>query len=47
MCYWAVQELGKSGPTVARLLGVTQPAVSIAVSRGRKIALETGYRLEG
>ncbi|OGW59190.1 MAG: transposase [Nitrospirae bacterium RBG_16_64_22] len=45
-CYWAVGELGESGASVARLLGVTQPAVSIAARRGKAVAQEGRYRLE-
>lgn len=45
-CYWAVEELGESGTAVARMLGVTQPAVCQAVARGRKFIQEQGYRLE-
>lgn len=40
VCYWAVQQLGMSATAVARELGLTQPAVSIAVRRGEKIAEE-------
>jgi len=37
-CYWAVRELGDSATALARRLGLTQPAVSISVKRGEKIA---------
>ncbi|MFQ5846379.1 MAG: transposase [Candidatus Methylomirabilales bacterium] len=37
-CYWAVRELGASATALARTLGISQPAVSIAVRRGEKIA---------
>lgn len=46
-CYWAVEELGETGASMARRLGLTQPAVSMAVSRGRVLAKERRYRLEG
>jgi REP element-mobilizing transposase RayT len=47
LCYWAVEEMGETGASVARFLGVTQPAASIATRRGRRIAREGKYRLEG
>jgi len=40
LCYWAVKELGISGTTVAKKISITQPAVSKAVQRGEKIALD-------
>jgi len=39
-CYWAVRELGMRETEIARRLKVTQPAVSISVRRGEKIAKE-------
>lgn len=45
LCYWAVRELGMSATSLAQRLGLTQPAVSISVRRGEKIAKERG--LEG
>lgn len=47
LCHFAVDDLGETGASVARFLGVTQPAVSIAARRGREIAKEGRYRLEG
>ena len=44
-CYFAVHALGLSATTVARALGCTQPAVSIAVRRGEQIANSQGIRL--
>ncbi len=38
--YWAVRELGMQGAEVARRLGVTQLAVSQAVTRGARIVEE-------
>ena len=43
--YWAVRELGETGVAVARFLGLTPPAVSQAVLRGKRIA-EEGCRLQ-
>lgn len=45
VCYWAVKELGMSGTTVAKLLGIIQSSVSRAVERGEKYALNNGLRL--
>ncbi len=47
VCYFAVHALGLSGTAVARALGCTQPAVSIAVRRGEQIAHSRGIRLAG
>ena len=45
-CYWAVRELGVSATALAERLGMTQPAVSISVKRGEKIAEEMGLQLD-
>jgi REP element-mobilizing transposase RayT len=45
-CYWAVRELGLTTTAVARVLGLTQPAVSIAVRRGERIATLRGIQLD-
>jgi REP element-mobilizing transposase RayT len=44
-CYWAVRELAQTTTLLAQKLGLTQPAVSIAVRRGERIAQEMGLRL--
>lgn len=41
-CYWALRELGISATEIARRLNLTQPAVSISVRRGERIAKEKG-----
>ena len=46
VCYWAVKELGMTGTEISKLLGLTQPAVSKAVQRGEKIAIENQFSLE-
>lgn len=46
LCYVAVNDLGLSVTDLARRFGLTQPAVSYAVRRGREIAKEKGYALE-
>jgi len=45
MCYWAVRELGNTITDLAKRLGMTQPAVGYAVSRGEQIAQERNYNL--
>ena len=47
VCYWAVIELGLVGTSVAKMLGMSQPAVSKAVQRGRRLAADKGYTLRG
>jgi putative transposase len=46
LCFWAVRELGLTGTNLAGTLHLTQPAVSIAVQRGERLAREYGWRLE-
>jgi formate-dependent phosphoribosylglycinamide formyltransferase (GAR transformylase) len=41
------KELGKSMTETANRLGLTQPAVSIAIRRGEEIASHYGYLLFG
>jgi putative transposase len=45
LCYFLVRELGMTATVVAQMLGVGQPAVSIAVSRGEAIVKEKGLSL--
>jgi len=45
VCFWAVRELGMSGTSVGKLLGIGQPAVSRAVMRGEKFAQDTNLSL--
>lgn len=45
LCYWATSELGISQAWLSRKLGLSQPAVSLSVSRGRRIALENHYEI--
>ena len=45
VCYWAVRELGLSGTSVGKLLGLGQPAVSRAVARGEKLSQEMNLSL--
>jgi len=39
-CYWAVREIGVSATEIAKRLKMTQPAVSISVRRGERVAKE-------
>lgn len=45
-CFWAVDELGYSGAEVARHLGISNPAVTMNVRRGREIVRREGLSLE-
>lgn len=45
LCYWASKELVMNKTDLAKRLNLTQPAVSIAVRRGEKIARESQYEL--
>ena len=44
-CYWAVRELGISATALARMLKFSQPAVSISVRRGERIARDKEFDL--
>ena len=46
LCYWAVKELGMNGTSVAKKLGITQPAVSKAIQRAEKLLLANHLDLE-
>jgi REP element-mobilizing transposase RayT len=45
LSYWAIRELGMSATALAKILGVSQPTVSISVKRGEKIAKNEGLDL--
>ena len=45
VCYWAVRELGLSGTSVSKLLGIGQPAMSRSVVRGEKLAQDMNLSL--
>ena len=45
LCYLASKELGMSMTDLAKRLNLTQPAISIAVRRGEKVASANQYRL--
>jgi REP element-mobilizing transposase RayT len=44
-CFWAVRELGMSGTNVAKLLGLSQSAVSRAVAWGEKLSRDMSIEL--
>jgi REP element-mobilizing transposase RayT len=46
LCFWAVRELGLTATLLASTLNLSQPAVSIAVQRGERLARENGWRLD-
>jgi putative transposase len=45
VCFWAVRELGTSQMQLARDLRVSQPAVSMAVIRGERLAKDRNFSL--
>ena len=45
LCYWASKELAMSMTDLAKKLNLTQPAVSLAVRRGEKVAKNNQYQL--
>ncbi len=44
-CYWCVRELGGSMASMAKLLGLTQPAIGYGVDRGERLAKKEKYGL--
>ncbi len=46
-CFWAVRELGCTATSLATRLGISQPAVSLSVQRGERLAAEQDYKLSG
>jgi hypothetical protein len=46
LCYIAVTDLGISATELARSFGMTQPAITYAVRRGKEVARQKKYRLE-
>lgn len=45
LCYWASKELAMSKTDLAKHLNLTQPAISVAVRRGEKIAMDNKFEL--
>ena len=45
LCYWGTGELGIRQAWLSRKLGISQAAVSLSVSRGRRIASENHYEI--
>ena len=46
LCFWASRKLGMSQTDLAQRMQLTQPAVSQAIQRGRRIALEKNFSVE-
>ena len=44
-CYWAVRELGETATSLAKIFGLSQPAVSVSVARGEKIVSNMNIKL--
>ncbi len=44
-CYWATNELGVSQVWLSRKLGLSQPAISLSVARGRQIVSQRNYEI--
>ncbi len=47
LCYVAATDLGVSATELARRFSLSQPAITYAIRRGRRIAEKTGYALGG
>ena len=47
LCFWAVRELGVSMASLGRTMGLSLPAISKSVVRGRKIAESNGFCVIG
>jgi putative transposase len=45
LCFWAVRELGISQTQLSRVFRISQPAVSMAVSRGERLAEDHNFSL--
>lgn len=45
LCYWAIRELDENTTALAEKPGLTQPAVSISVKRGEKVAKDMRFDL--
>jgi REP element-mobilizing transposase RayT len=45
LCFWAVRELGISQNQLARILKISQPAVSMGVKRGEQMAKDYNFSL--
>jgi plasmid maintenance system antidote protein VapI len=45
LCYWSVRELGVSISSLSRRLGISLPAISKSVARGKQIAEDKAFIL--
>ena len=46
LCYWATSELGISQAWLSQKLGLSQPAISLSVTRGGALVVENNYTIE-
>jgi hypothetical protein len=46
LCYWATSRLGVTQAWLSKKIGLSQPAVSLSVNRGRRLVIENQYRPE-
>jgi putative transposase len=46
LCYWGTSEIGVKQNQLAETLGLTQPAINVAVKRGVELIREHHYSLE-
>ena len=46
LCFWAVREIGMTETALAKILQVSQPAITHSASRGERLAAEKGWRLQ-
>jgi DNA-binding transcriptional LysR family regulator len=44
LSYWAVKELGWGVTGLAKRIGISQPAVSYAILRGKRVVREKGLQ---
>lgn len=47
LCYWAVRELGVSMSSLSRRIGISIPAISKSVARGKQIAQDNAFKMPG
>ena len=45
LCFWAVRELGIRQNQLARILGISQPAISMTMSQGEQLAKDHNFSM--